>query len=124
MAFLAEQGVCEAKTYEGLRIYFFISFYFILFYFIFYLFLFFYFLKGISSLQAVIAGLAVCVSPKGLGVCGIWSDPERGAFPYMAFNPIQTRGGGGGGLWRPVPTLQLNNFKTVKTMTTKFSDFS
>ena len=37
------------------------------------------------------------------------------------FNPIQT---GGGGLLRPYQTLKLNNFKTVKAMTTKFSDFS
>ena len=35
-------------------------------------------------------------------------------------NPIQT----GGGLLRPYQTLKLNNFKTVKAMTTKFSDFS
>ena len=33
-------------------------------------------------------------------------------------------GGGGGRLWRPYQTLKLNNFKAVKTMTTKFSDFS
>ena len=31
---------------------------------------------------------------------------------------------GGGGLWRPYQTLKLNNFKAVKAMTTKFSDFS
>ena len=38
-------------------------------------------------------------------------------------NPIQT-GGGGGRLWRPYQTLKLNNFKAVRAMTTKFSDFS
>ena len=36
------------------------------------------------------------------------------------FNPIQTEGR----LWRPYQTLKLDNFKTVKAMTTKFSDFS
>ena len=30
----------------------------------------------------------------------------------------------GGGLWKPYQTLKLNNFKAVKAMTTKFSDFS
>ena len=30
----------------------------------------------------------------------------------------------GGGLLRPYQTLKLNNFKAVKAMTTKFSDFS
>ena len=40
-------------------------------------------------------------------------------------NLIQTGGGGGGGgLWRPYQTLKLNNFITVKAITTKFSDFS
>ena len=39
-------------------------------------------------------------------------------------DPLFRPGGGGGGLLRPSPTLQLNNFKTIKTMTTKFSDFS
>ena len=29
-----------------------------------------------------------------------------------------------GGLWRPYQNLKLNNFKAVKAMTTKFSDFS
>ena len=38
------------------------------------------------------------------------------------FRPVG--GGGGGGLLRPYKTLKLNNFKTVKAMTTKFSDFS
>ena len=33
-------------------------------------------------------------------------------------------GGGGGGLWRPYQNLKLNNFKAVKAMTAKFSDFS
>ena len=33
-------------------------------------------------------------------------------------------GGGGGGLWRPYQNLKVNNFKAVKAMTTKFSDFS
>ena len=28
-----------------------------------------------------------------------------------------------GGLWRPYKTLKLNNFKTVKAVTTKFSEF-
>ena len=31
---------------------------------------------------------------------------------------------GGGGLLKPYKTLKLNNFKTVRAMTTKFSDFS
>ena len=35
------------------------------------------------------------------------------------FNPIQTVGG----LLSPYQTLKLNNFKTVKAMTTKFGDF-
>ena len=39
------------------------------------------------------------------------------------FNPLQT-GGGGGGLLRTYKSLKLNNFKTVKAMTTKFRDFS
>ena len=30
----------------------------------------------------------------------------------------------GGGLLRPYKALKLNNFKTVKAMTTKFTDFS
>ena len=45
---------------------------------------------------------------------------------WSAFNPIQigVGEGGGGGLLRPYKTLKLNNFKAVKAMTTKFSDFS
>ena len=39
--------------------------------------------------------------------------------PLTLFRP-----GGGGGLWRPYQTLKLNNFKAVKAITTKFSDFS
>ena len=35
-------------------------------------------------------------------------------------NPIQTEGG----LLRPYQTLKFNKFKTVKAMTTNFSDFS
>ena len=38
----------------------------------------------------------------------------------IVFNPIQT----GVGLLMPYQTLKLNNFKTVKAMTTEFSDFS
>ena len=34
-------------------------------------------------------------------------------------NPILQTGGGGGGAFRPAPTLQ-----SVEAMTTKFSDFS
>ena len=46
----------------------------------------------------------------------------RSIYDIMDFtvNPIQT----GGGLLRPYQTLKLNNFKAVKAMTTKFSDFS
>ena len=41
------------------------------------------------------------------------------------FLPYPDRGGGGGGaLLRPYKNLKLNNFETVKAMTTKFSDFS
>ena len=39
---------------------------------------------------------------------------------HLLLNPIQT----GGGLLRPYQTLRLNNFKAVKAMTTKFSEFS
>ena len=45
----------------------------------------------------------------------------KGLNPVVTVNPIQT---GGGGLLRPYQTLKLNNFKVVKAMTTKFSDFS
>ena len=53
--------------------------------------------------------------------CDKWTDDgwkERCGY----VNPIQTWGGGG--LWRPYQTLNLNNFKAVKAMTTKFSYFS
>ena len=49
--------------------------------------------------------------------CRIREDNE---IKGILVNPIQT----GGGLLRPYQTLKLNNFKTVKAMTTKFSDFS
>ena len=39
---------------------------------------------------------------------------------WYVFNPIQT--GGGGGALEALP--KLNNFKAVKAMTTKCSDFS
>ena len=45
---------------------------------------------------------------------------NSGKLVITFINPIQT----GGGLLRPYQTLKLNNFKTVKAMTTKFSDFS
>ena len=42
------------------------------------------------------------------------------SFILCNFNPVQT----GGWLLRPYKALELNNIKTVKAMTTKFSDFS
>ena len=42
------------------------------------------------------------------------------AFPLTLFRS----GGRGGGVLRPYKTFKLNNFKTVKAMTTNFSDFS
>ena len=42
------------------------------------------------------------------------------SLPFLwILNPIQTEG-----LWRPYQTLKLNNFKALKAMTTKFTDFS
>ena len=54
---------------------------------------------------------------KKLFVCRYVSGREKVVHILTLFRP-------GGGLLRPYQTLKLNNFKAVKAMTTKFSDFS